>query len=738
MPLSQSSLLRARIHQAFILVWLSAAPVLGQSATEPQLPPPRFSNAVQLLNNGEFSHALAALQRTLTDEPDEPIEARLLRAQILNNAGRIEESEALWSSLADEEPVLRSFALSRLVDSTVTRGAAGLADDYLTALTNGRPARSNLDLLVAVGDILREARRPSRAETRYQEALRLARTGPVADRARLGLATIYKEAGDIDRALLLYRNTQLQFRSAAVFVEARGAARRLTGAQGMPTFDRNQYRDLVRRLRRTARYRIALELLDEWAESGTAELDQIDLERIETLYAMRSNDEAIKACAAFSRNYPSHGQLPRVHLIRFRLAVRLGRTDEVRALGGNLWTGTVPGTTLSIKRDTGILLAAYLVAVGLVDEGLDVYRELFRITQNAGDQRTVLWRAGIAALQSGQLERAETNLRGLVRRRPTGELAPAALYWLGIVEQRLGRVATAVDTFRSLTTRYPYHYYGVRGLERLRDETLAGSSGDGSSPRSRLSFPELKLTRATVDAPELQAATLLARAGLSLDAADTAWALLQQRSHDRGLAFLTAMALATAGDYARASRVVTNHFGEFLLRPAGNLPKNFWQLVYPRPFRSDVEAAAEANGMDPLMLYAIMRQESRFDPSARSAVGALGLFQIMPATAAAIGPLVGVGNVSNDESAMIEPSVNAAIGAALASRLLTMFDGHLAPVAASYNAGEDLARVWWTAVDGLREDYFVDAIPYSETRRFVREVLTNHASYRRLYANSTP
>ena len=147
---------------------------------------------------------------------------------------------------------------------------------------------------------------------------------------------------------------------------------------------------------------------------------------------------------------------------------------------------------------------------------MDVYRELFRITQNAGDQRTVLWRAGIAALQSGQLERAETNLRGLVRRRPTGELAPAALYWLGIVEQRLGRVATAVDTFRSLTTRYPYHYYGVRGLERLRDETLAGSSGDGSSPRSRLSFPELKLTRATVDAPELQAATSVSYTHLTL------------------------------------------------------------------------------------------------------------------------------------------------------------------------------------------------------------------------------
>ena len=145
--------------------------------------------------------------------------------------------------------------------------------------------------------------------------------------------------------------------------------------------------------------------------------------------------------------------------------------------------------------------------------------------------------------------------------------------------------------------------------------------------------------------------------------------------------------------------------------------------------------AAEANGVDPLVLYAVMRQESRFDPQARSAVGALGLFQIMPYTAAAIGLRVGVGDVSDDEAAMLQPRVNAAIGARLASDLLEMFDGHLAPVAASYNAGEDLARVWWAAAEGRREDYFVDAIPYSETRRFVREVLTNYAAYRRLYGD---
>lgn len=726
------------IHWAFIVAWLSATPALGQAPSDLRLPAPRFPDAVQLLNAGEFDTALAVLQRGLADEPYESVEARLLRAQILNNAGRVDESEALWSALGSEERALRAFALSRLIENTVNRGAADLADNHLNSLTNGRPQRGDLPLLMTVADLLTETGRPERAEARYRQALSLVRTGPTADRAKLGLASLHEETGDIDRALALYRNVQLQFRSAAAFVEARTAARRLVRARPVTPFTSDQYGEMVRRLRRTARYRTALELLNEWAKVHTNADEQarIDLERVETLYAMRSNEEAIAACIAFSSRYPSHPQVSQVHLIRFRLAVRLGRTDEVRTLGGNLWAGQIAGTPLSIRRDTGTLLAAYLVAVGLVDEGLDVYRELFRITRAAGAQRTILWRAGVAALEAGQLTRAATNLRSLVRRRPTGELAPAALYWLGVTEQRLGRIGAASEAFQSLTARYPYHYYGIRGFRRLAEESLV--NGEDERPRKRNSFPNLALTTATLNAPEFQAARFLAQAGLSLDAAETVWNLLQRRSHDKGLAFLTAIALARSSDHDRAARVITNHFGEFLRQPADNLPKDFWGLVFPRPFRAEVEAAAEANGLDPLMLFAIMRQESRFDPKARSAVGALGLFQIMPDTAAVIGPAVGVGDVSRDEAAMLEPSVNAAIGARLAKRLLTMFDGTLAPVAASYNAGESLAQVWWNAADGLREDYFVDAIPYSETRRFVREVLTNYASYQRLYGNTPP
>jgi soluble lytic murein transglycosylase len=132
-----------------------------------------------------------------------------------------------------------------------------------------------------------------------------------------------------------------------------------------------------------------------------------------------------------------------------------------------------------------------------------------------------------------------------------------------------------------------------------------------------------------------------------------------------------------------------------------------------------------------------MRQESRFDPNARSNVGAIGLFQIMTYTAEALAHRAGVPNVldngSVNESTLAHPAVNSAIAARLTADLLGIFDGANAPVAASYHAGEDRVAIWWAAASGVPEDFFVDTIPYSETRRFVREVLANRSAYERVY-----
>ena len=80
------------------------------------------------------------------------------------------------------------------------------------------------------------------------------------------------------------------------------------------------------------------------------------------------------------------------------------------------------------------------------------------------------------------------------------------------------------------------------------------------------------------------------------------------------------------------------------------------------------------------------------------------------------------------------PGTDIAISARLNADLLELFEDKILPVIASYNAGEDRVEEWWAGTRHLRGDFFVDSIPYSETRRFAREVIANLAAYERVYA----
>ncbi len=271
----------------------------------------------------------------------------------------------------------------------------------------------------------------------------------------------------------------------------------------------------------------------------------------------------------------------------------------------------------------------------------------------------------------------------------------------------------------------PWSYYGLRAAERLR------ALHEPAPPPEPLAFPDLTLDPATLRRPEYRAATLLARAGLAPEAADAARDLARAARRDRAATLLAVRASEAAGDYRDALSLVGAYFGRYLDGPSTGMPDDFLTLVYPRAFLDEVTAAASARRVDPLLMLALMRRESRFDPEARSAAGATGLFQIMSYTADALAPQAGIADP--DEDLLTDPPANATIAAALVRKLLDLFGGHAAPVMAAFNAGEDRTGAWWRAGRDLPEDLFVDTMPYSETRTYVREVWVNYEMYRRIY-----
>jgi len=718
-----------------LLATLAPAPVTAANE-HLTLPEPTYVEVTRLLDAGDYAGARDRLNKTVPDGPGQPLEVLVLRATLLGRLGRGADAEAVWRQVIEREVSMRTFSRRALVTSMAARGEPVLAATILAELNRSDRTR-HLDLTLLVADAHRDHGDFNRAAALYRDTLKRQRQGALADRARLGLAAALESAGDLTAAIATLREAQLEHRTKPGYALALAAERRLSRQLDRPRapFTPAQYETVSRRLRAFSRYDDASALIAEWRTVQPDAGERLDVERIGVLYDGRSNEVAVALCAAFAARYPSSPLLPAVKLTEFRLAVRMGDTATARNLGLNLWEGRVRNATTEQRFNAGELLAAYLVAVGDLEGGLDLYRELFQRTTSADGQRTMLWKAGVAALRAGQDERALTNLRALNQRRPTGDLEPAGQYWQAVAETRAGRTDVAERAFRSLVETRPYHYYGIQARARLVE--LSGDDAASEPPPRQ--FPPLALESATPGRAEFRAAMVLARAGLVSDAAWYLRRLLEDQRGDRGLALLAARASARAGDHAAVARLLVTHFAGFLQRPAERLPEDFYGLVYPRPFADAVASATAARGLDPAFMFSLMRQESRFDPEARSPVGALGLFQIMPYTAAELGPRSGLDHLSaadfENESVLLQPPVNAAIAATLAGNLFALFGGALTPVIASYNAGEERVTTWWASARDLPEDLFVDTIPYSETRRFVREVLANVAAYQRVYGD---
>lgn len=147
---------------------------------------------------------------------------------------------------------------------------------------------------------------------------------------------------------------------------------------------------------------------------------------------------------------------------------------------------------------------------------------------------------------------------------------------------------------------------------------------------------------------------------------------------------------------------------------------------FPTPFRSAVVAKARDAGIEPAYVYGLIRQESRFITDARSHVGASGLMQLMPATARWTARKLGIDNYAAGR--INEQDINLRLGTGYLKLMLDSFEGSQAMAAAGYNAGPSRPRRWR---DGPVIDAAVWAenIPFSETRDYVKKVLSNTTQY---------
>jgi soluble lytic murein transglycosylase len=166
------------------------------------------------------------------------------------------------------------------------------------------------------------------------------------------------------------------------------------------------------------------------------------------------------------------------------------------------------------------------------------------------------------------------------------------------------------------------------------------------------------------------------------------------------------------------------------------LPRAVQKQVYPDGFSDLVTEHSARYGLDPLLMLALMRQESSFEPRAQSGAEAMGLTQVVPPTARAIAARLGHGDFAPRD--LFKPVVSVEFGTWYMAQQLREFDGRPIPALAAYNAGGGNVTRWLQRY-GADPDVLVELIPFAETQTYLRIVYDNYRHYQQLYGRpSTP
>ncbi len=358
------------------------------------------------------------------------------------------------------------------------------------------------------------------------------------------------------------------------------------------------------------------------------------------------------------------------------------------------------------------------------------------------------FRLGLLAYLDGDLAEAERRWREATADAATGNPARAS-FWLGKALEAAGNRDDAIAAWETSRRLEPTGFYGLRAGELLarRQEVRAvpatlepavlesNPSGDQELARwFSARGSDFEDARRQVEAdPGYRRARELLVLGLRTEAGWEVDALLERYANDPPILAAIALLLGEQGEVAYAYRAAGR-----LQSASGTteLPRALQRLLYPVPYPDLLLPLASARGIDPLLLAALIRQESAFDPLARSPADARGLTQVLPSTGQSIATALGRFGWQPDD--LYQPAVSIEFGAFYLAQRLAAYEHQLYPALAGYNAGDGNARAWLHDFGLGDPDLFVERIPFPETHDYVQRVYANYLNYQRLYRSASP
>lgn len=697
---------------------------------------PRIIIAAALLT----TLAIPALAQNLTRLPDEAIEAAARELQAKNfvkaatlasNAqtggmrdfvfgiatyrqGRFGDAEASLARAARSLPLLADYALHYQAQTLVRLEKPAEAIAVLTGLLQAYPDTPLFrQALIQQADLLFDQRQYRQALASYQRFVEKYPTGSDSIQALYRTAICREELGEPAQAVTTLRSIWLNNPASPQASSVEEDLKRLS-AKGA---------DIPRAT------------------------PQEQLKRAVTLIDLKKYDQAIKALRAISHEGLDTDLKARLKLKTGQALLRGRKYGEAQKLLAELTSGDVRrevavdarywhAQTLeksnrdddaydaylkfaadcptSEHADDALLSAAFISKFkGRHGEAVTVLKRLLASFPRTPLLQRVRWEIAWNAYRAGDHQTALDTLKKLTEADAYRE---RALFWTGRILTLRGEKGAAQEAYSLLAREFPFGYYALTaGITPPRTEPL--NLGDREL-RDLLPLPE-----------GFERIKLLISFGMIDDARRELSAAKKRTNGKKGVSLQALARLYLEMDNYRDAMLLYKQE-----RPArlDREHQTQWALSYPRAFTPLVTGAARDTGVAQSLVYGVMRSESSFSPTALSPVGARGLMQLMPATAAAMAK-----QREFNPDRLVDPATNIALGVRHLKDLVDLYQGNTTFAVAAYNAGTTAVNRWRSAFGNLPRDEFIESIPYSETREYVKKVLATANLYQLLYETTT-
>jgi peptidoglycan lytic transglycosylase len=313
-------------------------------------------------------------------------------------------------------------------------------------------------------------------------------------------------------------------------------------------------------------------------------------------------------------------------------------------------------------------------------------------------------------------------------------------FWAALDSERAGDKAQALALYRAMLMRYGAGWYGLNAERRINKLSAEGvqmksPQSDPLLRRAIQGLQAIKLPQETLVEDGIERVTKaehLMRIALHQSSMNELEAAREKSPDSPRVNLRIAQIYRANGENVAAINTLRRAYPDYGQTLPEEMSREVWDIFYPLKYWANIKEESRRHGLDPYLVAGLIRQETVFEPNARSRSNAYGLMQLLPSTGRSVARKNSIGGGRITTSDLYNPALNIQLGCAYVKEMIDRF-GRFEYVAAAYNGGPTRVSRWLNQLPAGDIEEWVESIPISETRLYVQGVYRNARQYQRLY-----